>query len=67
MERPIAHEPQFWSLLPNVLPQTVKNIAVEPGVHGLPFGGKHTARTAIGWLSMELARNVLVHLRITVC
>jgi len=40
MEQPIACVPQFRSFLPNVLPQTAKNIAVELGVHGLAFGGK---------------------------
>jgi len=40
MEQPIACEPQFRSFSPNVLPQTAKNTAVEPGVHGLAFGGK---------------------------
>jgi len=40
MEQPIARAPQFRSFLPNVLPQTVKNIAAEPGIHGLAFGGK---------------------------
>jgi len=40
MEQPIAHALQFRSFSPNVLPQTAKNIAVEPGVHGLAFGGK---------------------------
>ena len=40
MEQPIARTPQFRSFSPNVLPQTVKNIAVELGVHGLAFGDK---------------------------
>ena len=40
MEQPIAPAPQFRSFSPNVLPQTAKNTAVEPGVHGLAFGGK---------------------------
>jgi hypothetical protein len=40
MEHPIAHAPQFRSFSLNVLPQTVKNIAVELGVHGPAFGGK---------------------------
>jgi len=40
MEQPIARVPQFGSFSPNVLPQTVKNIAVELGVHGLAFGDK---------------------------
>jgi hypothetical protein len=39
MEQPIARTPQFRSFSPNVLPQMAKNIAVEPGVHGLAFGG----------------------------
>ena len=40
MEQPIVCAPQFRSFLPNVHPQTVKNTAVELGVHGLAFGGK---------------------------
>jgi hypothetical protein len=40
MEQPIAPTPQFRLFLPNVPPQTAKNIAVELGVHGLAFGGK---------------------------
>jgi len=40
MEQPIAHAPQFRLFLANVLPQTVKNIAVELGVHSQAFGGK---------------------------
>ena len=40
MEQPIACAPQFRSFSLNVLPQTAKNIAVELGVHGLPFRGK---------------------------
>ena len=40
MEQPIARAPQFRSFLPNVLPRTAKNIAVELGVHGLAFGDK---------------------------
>jgi len=40
MEQPIACAPQFRLFLPNVLPQMVKNIAVEIGVHSLAFGGK---------------------------
>ena len=40
MEQPIACAPQFRSFSPNVLPQTTKNIAVEPGIHGLAFRGK---------------------------
>jgi len=40
MEQPNAHMPQFRSFSPNVLPQTVKNIAVDLGVRGLAFGGK---------------------------
>jgi len=40
MEQPIACVPQFRSFSPNVLLQTVKNTAVELGVHGLAFGGK---------------------------
>jgi len=40
MEQPIARAPQFRSFSPNVLPQTVKNIAVELAVHGLAFGYK---------------------------
>jgi len=40
MQQPIARAPQFRSFSPNVLPQTVKNIAVELGVHGLAFGDK---------------------------
>jgi hypothetical protein len=40
MEQPIACAPQFRPFSPNVLPQTVKNTAVELGVHGLAFGGK---------------------------
>jgi len=39
-EQPVARAPQFRSFSPNVLLQTAKNIAVEPGVHGLAFGGK---------------------------
>ena len=39
MEQPVALMPQFRSFLPNVLPQTAKNITVEPGIHGLAFGG----------------------------
>ena len=40
MEQPIACAPQFRSFLPNVLPQTAKNTAVELGVHGLALGGQ---------------------------
>jgi hypothetical protein len=40
MEQPTACTPHFRSLSPNVLPQTVKNIAVELGVHSLAFRGK---------------------------
>jgi len=40
MEQPIAQVPQFRSFSSNVLLQTAKNTAVEPGVHGLAFGGK---------------------------
>jgi hypothetical protein len=40
MEQSIARAPQFRSFSPNVQPQTAKNIALEPGVHGLAFGGK---------------------------
>jgi len=40
MEQPIAHTPLFRSFSPNVLPQPVKNTAVELGVHSLSFGGK---------------------------
>ena len=40
VEQPIARAPQFRSISPNVLPQTVKNIAVELGIHVLAFGGK---------------------------
>jgi hypothetical protein len=40
MEQPTARTPQFRSFSPNVLPQTVKNIAVVLGVHGLAFEGK---------------------------
>ena len=40
MEQPIARAPQFRSFSLNVLPQTAKNIPVEPGVRGLPFRGK---------------------------
>ena len=40
MEQPIARAPQFRSFSPNILPQTAKNTAVEPGVHGLALGGK---------------------------
>ena len=40
MEQPIARTPRFRSRSPNVLPQTVKNTAVELGVHGLAFGYK---------------------------
>jgi len=39
MEQPVALAPQFRSFSPNVLPQTAKNIAVEPGVHGLAVRG----------------------------
>jgi hypothetical protein len=46
-ERPIAREPQLRSFSPNVLPQTAKKIAVELGVEGLAFGGKHGARTHV--------------------
>ena len=40
MEQPIARAPQFRSFLPNVLPQTAKNTAVELGVHGVNLGEK---------------------------
>ena len=40
LEQPIARPPQFRSFSPNVLPQTVRNIEVELGVHDLAFGGK---------------------------
>ena len=40
MEQPIARVPQFRSFSLNVLPQTVKNIAVELGVQDLAFRGK---------------------------
>jgi len=40
LEQPIACAPQFRSFSPNVLPQTAKNTAVEPGVHGLAFWSK---------------------------
>jgi len=40
MQQPIALAPQFRSFSPNVLPRTVKNIAVELGAHGLAFGDK---------------------------
>jgi len=40
MEQPIVRAPQFRSFSPNVLPQTAKNTAVEPGVHDLTFGGE---------------------------
>ena len=40
MEQPIARAPQFRLFLPNALPQTAKNIALELGVHGLAFGDK---------------------------
>jgi len=40
MEQPIARAPRFRSFSLNVLPQTVKNIAVELGVHVLAFGDK---------------------------
>ena len=40
VEQTIARAPQFRSFSPNVLPQTVKNIAVELAVHGLAFGYK---------------------------
>jgi hypothetical protein len=40
MQQPIAHAPQLRTFSPNVLPQMVKNIAVELCVHGLAFGGK---------------------------
>ena len=40
MEQAIVRMPHFWSISPNVLPQTVKKTAVEPGVHGLAFRGK---------------------------
>jgi hypothetical protein len=46
MEQPIAHAPQFRSFLPNVLPQTAKNISVELGVHVLAFGGKFMVHNA---------------------
>jgi len=47
MEQPIVHAPQFRSFSPNVLPQTVKNIAVELGVHGLAFGDKFTVHNPL--------------------
>jgi len=40
MEQPIARAPKFRSFSPNVLPQTVKNTAVELRVHGLALGNK---------------------------
>jgi len=40
MEQPIACAPQFRSFLPNVIPQTAKNTAVELGVHSLALGDK---------------------------
>jgi len=40
MEQPIARTPQFRSFLLNVLPLTMKNTALEPGIHGLALGGK---------------------------
>jgi hypothetical protein len=40
MQQPTACMPQFRSFSPNALPQMVKNIAVEFGVHGLAFEGK---------------------------
>jgi hypothetical protein len=40
MEQPSAHVPQVWSFSPNVLSQTVKNTAVELGIHDLAFEGK---------------------------
>jgi len=45
-EQPVARGPQFRSFWPNVLPHTAKNIAVEPGVHGLAFGGKFMVHNA---------------------
>jgi len=42
-EQAIANTPQFQSFSPNVLPQTAKNNAEEPGEHGLAFGGKFMA------------------------
>ena len=40
MEQAIARTPLFRSFSPNVVPQTVKNTAVELGVHGLALGDK---------------------------
>jgi len=40
LEQRIARVLQFRSFSSNVLPQMVKNTAVEPGIHGLAFGGK---------------------------
>jgi hypothetical protein len=40
MEQPIAHTTQFMLFSPHVLPEMVKNIAVELSVHGLAFRGK---------------------------
>ena len=42
MEQPIARVPHFRSSLPNVLSQTAKNNAVEPGVHSLAFRDNHS-------------------------
>ena len=46
MEQPIARALQFRSFSPNVLPQTVKNTAVELGVHGLTLGDKFMVHNA---------------------
>jgi hypothetical protein len=56
MEQPIARAPQFRSFSPNVLPQTVKNIAVELGVHHLAFRDKFMVHypSNVEWRSMEL-------------
>jgi hypothetical protein len=40
MQQPIARAPQFRSFSLNVLPQTVKNTAIELGIHGLALGDK---------------------------
>jgi hypothetical protein len=53
MEQPIARAPHFRSFSPNVLPQTAKNIAVEPGVHGLALGGTRQ-RIVSTFLGVEL-------------
>ena len=62
MDQRNASAPQFRSFLPNVLPQTVKNTAVEPGVHGLAFGGK--CMCTIPQMSKNTMSMLLVTLRL---